>query len=546
MKVTQEKLPASQIGLEIEITPEMTKQAYEKVIQDLTRSANIPGFRKGKVPRQVLVQRIGSASIKATALEELIDKCFKEALEQEEIEALGNFQLRTEFEQLIQQFQPGAELTLMAAVDVAPTLTLKQSSGFQVQAEEVKPDPERVDKVLREYQEQMATLVPVEGRAAQMEDVVAVNYKGILTAEEPEAEPEPVPGGEAENFQVELQPGKFIEGFIDGIVGMNPGDTKEVPVQFPTDYAAEHLAGRAAVFTITLQEIKEKELPELDDEFAAEVSQFATLAELRESLETQYREEAEEKTRSNQEQAILAALLEQVEVELPETLVEKELSFMINQTAFQLQEQGIDVRKLFTPDTIPLVKERSRPEAITRIQRSLALEEIAKQENIQPDEGVVGIKVNNILADMEPGTIDPDRLRSVIEEELKREKTIAWLIEHSTIELVPEGTLSQEAEAEVIEAAEAIIEAEVAEVVEPEVSEPEVAETVPEDAPAEPIEAAIAISESTPDAPVAETTTADAAASPTPDDPDADEKSATKGRKSKKTTAAEPLADSDS
>ena len=137
MKVTQEKLPASQIGLEIEITPEMSQKAYEQVIQKFTRTANIPGFRKGKVPRQVLVQRFGSMQLKATALEELIDETLKQAIEQEKIDALGNFQLRSSFEELVSQFAPGSALTFSASVDVQPEVALQQYTDFQLQAEEI-------------------------------------------------------------------------------------------------------------------------------------------------------------------------------------------------------------------------------------------------------------------------------------------------------------------------------------------------------------------------------------------------------------------------
>jgi trigger factor len=276
MKVTQEKLPASQIGLEIEITPEMSQKAYEQVIQKFTRTANIPGFRKGKVPRQVLVQRFGSMQLKATALEELIDETLKQAIEQEKIDALGNFQLRSSFEELVSQFAPGSALTFSASVDVQPEVTLQHYTDFQLRQKKLSPMPERVEKVLQQYQEQTATLIPVEGRAAQLGDTTVVDYKGVLVSDDPEAEPEPFPGGEAEDFQVELAEGKFIEGFIDGIVGMNPGETKDLSIPFPGDYTQETLAGRDAIFTITLKEIKEKELPPLDDDFAQEVSEFET------------------------------------------------------------------------------------------------------------------------------------------------------------------------------------------------------------------------------------------------------------------------------
>ncbi|MDX2242699.1 MAG: trigger factor [Leptolyngbyaceae cyanobacterium bins.302] len=470
MKVTQEKLPASQIGLEIEVTPEMSKKVYERVVQEFTRSASIPGFRKGKVPRQVLIQRIGSARIKAAAVEELVEDGLKEAVKQENIDALGNYQLRSSFEELVSQFEPGQSLTFSASVDVQPEVTVKTYTGFSLQAEEVKPDPERVDKVLQNYQDQLATLVPVEGRPAQMKDVVVVDFKGILPSEEPDQEPEEVPGGEAEDFQLELLEGRFIEGFIDGIVGMSLGETKEVEATFPESYPQPKVAGRKAIFTITLKELKEKELPELDDEFAQEVSEFETLEELRKSLDDRYSEEATDKTRFNKEQAILKELLHQVEVDIPETLIEREVNFMLQQTAMQLQNQGIDVRQFFTQEMVGRLREQSRPEAIERIKRTLGLGEIAKQEDIKATEEEISAKLSEVLEDLGESTagIDPERLKTVVAEDVLKEKIMDWLIDHSTIEMVPEGTLAEvdEDSDELLEAADSIVDVEAETVVE--------------------------------------------------------------------------------
>lgn len=478
MKVTQEKLPASQIGLEIEITPEMSQKAYEQVIQKFTRSANIPGFRRGKVPRQVLVQRFGSVQLKATALEELIDETLKQAIEQEKIDALGNFQLRSSFDELVSQFVPGSALTFSASIDVQPEVTLNQYTDFQLQAEEIKPDAARVDQVLQQYREQTATLLPVEGRAAQSGDTTIVDYKGVLVSDDPDGESEPFPGGEAEDFQVELAAGKFIEGFIDGIVGMNPGETKDVAIPFPDDYPQETLAGRAARFTITLKEIKEKELPALDDDFAQEVSDFETLAELRSSLETRYTEEADEKTTANKEQAILDELLKHIEVELPETLIEREMTYLLNQTAMQLQNQGIDVKRLFNQETVSMLKERSRPEAIDRIKRTLALGEVAKRESIKVEPAEVTAKATELLAELGDREIDPDRLKAVVAEDLLKEKIVTWLIERSAIELVPEGTLAKPDEAEALEAAEATADAATSTIDVEAIVEPETTSTI--------------------------------------------------------------------
>lgn len=450
MKVTQEKLPASQVGLEIEITPEMSKQAYERVLQEFTRSTNIPGFRKGKVPRQVLIQRFGPTRIKAAAVEDLVDKALKEALQQEKIEAIGNFQLRSSFDELITQFEPGNPLTFSAAVDVQPEVDLQQYQDLSVQAEEVKPEEGKVDTVLGNYQTQMATLVPVEGRAAQKGDTAVVDYHGRFTPAGENAEEQDVPGGQAEDFQVELDDEKFIPGFIDGIVGMNAGDTKEVSVTFPEDYPQEELAGRPATFSMTLKELKEKELPELDDDFAQEASggDYQTIADLRESLEKRFTEEAEQKTKSNKEQAILDQLINKVEVELPETLVEREVEFMITQTAMQLQNQGVDIKLLLNQETLPMLKERSRPDAIDRIKRTLALGEVAKRESLTTSDSEINDRVREVMADLEGRDVDPERLRTAVAEDLLKEKILNWLEEHNTVELVPEGSLKKEDEEE--------------------------------------------------------------------------------------------------
>ncbi|MEH2063506.1 MAG: trigger factor [Nostoc sp.] len=452
MKVTQEKLPASQIGLEIEITPEITKQTYEQVIKNLASTANIPGFRKGKVPRPILLQRLGTTRIKAAALEELIQDGIEKAVKQESIPAIGQPQLRSSFEDLIKNYEPGKPLTISAAVDVEPEVNLVQYTDLQAKAEEVKFDPERVENTLDKERQELATLIPVEGRAAQIGDIAVVDFKGSFARVEGEdetAELEPIPGAEATDFQVELQEDKFIPGFISGIVGMNPEETKEIAAQFPDPYANEELAGKAATFTVTLKEIKEKELPEINDDFAQEISDFETLEELRASLVERYQKEADDKTKTNKQEALLTELLKHVEVDLPATLIEQEVDAMLTQTAMRLSQQGLDVRKLFTQDIIPQLRERSRTEAIERITRSLSLREIGKRESIEVTPEEIAARVTELLQEYpEEQDVDEDKLRSIVENELLTEKIIDWLLEHSSVELVPEGSLSTAEETE--------------------------------------------------------------------------------------------------
>lgn len=444
MKVTQEKLPASQIGIEIEIPPEKSKQTYEQVIQNFTRAANIPGFRKGKVPRQILLQRLGSVRIKAAALEELIQNGIAEAIKQAEIQAIGQPQLRSSFEELVNQYDPGKPLNFSIAVDVEPEVNLTQYSGLQFQAKEVKYDPSRVERVLEENRSQMATLIPVEGRAAQLGDVAVVDFKGYLVSEDSEStqEPQEIPGTSATDFQVELLQERFIPGFVDGIVGMNPGETKTVGAQFPEEYPQKDVAGKAATFTVTLKELKEKELPELNDDFAQEVSKFETLEELRSSLESQYKAEAENQTQENKEQALLDELVKHMEVDLPETLIAQEVDVMLNQTAVQLSRQGIDIKKLFTQENIPQLRERSRPDAIERLRRSLALGEVAKRESIQVEPVEVEARVKELMAQYADKDIDLDRLREAVKDDLLKEKIMNWLQDAATIELIPEDSVN--------------------------------------------------------------------------------------------------------
>ncbi len=442
MKVTQERLPESQLGLNIEIAPEASRNAYEKMVQNLSRSSNIPGFRKGKVPRQVLLQRIGNERIKAAALEELIQKSLQDAIEQESIKALGQPNLRSNFEELLGQYNPGDTLTFSIAVDVPPSVELADYSSLNVKAEEIVYQPEKVDEFIEQRREQKADLVPVEDRTAQMGDVAFVDFKGVL----PEEENKEIEGGSATNFQVEIAEGKLIPGMVEGIVGMKPEETKEVAVTFPEDYPQEDLAGKPAVFSITLNELKTKELPELDDDFAQEASdeEFDTFVAYQESLVKQFKEQAEDQTNNNINQAIAEALLEQNQLELPESLVQDEVTNVLTKTLMQMQQMGLDVRQLFNSDNVPMLRDNARPEALTNLKKSLIIKEIATKEGLEPDQAAIDVKIAEIRPQLAEQEVDEDRLLEMVTQDLLNENTYKFLREKAQVELVPEGSLSKE------------------------------------------------------------------------------------------------------
>ena len=441
MKVTQEKLPDSQIGLEIEISSETSRKTYEKVVQNLARSSNIPGFRKGKVPRQVLLQRLGSQRIKAAALEEIIQTSLKEAIDRESIESLGNYQLRSNFDELVQQYKPGETLTFSAAVDVPPSAELGDYHNLKVKAEESVYDPQQVEDFLEESRAKQADLVPIEDRPAEMGDVAIIDFAGKLASEGEEGEE--IEGGSATNFEVEIAEGKLIPGMVEGVVGMKPEETKEVSVTFPEDYAKEELAGKPAVFSITLKELKAKDLPDLDDDFAADNSEFETMAELRQSLEEQFQEKAATETKNNINEAITALLLEQSTVDVPETLIQEEVTQLLTQTFMQMQQMGIDVKKLFNPDTIPKMRDNSRSEALENLKKSLIIAEIGKRESIEASEAEITEKMQEVQQQLSGQEIDQEKLKEMVTKDLNREKIFDWLREKAEVELLPQGTLTE-------------------------------------------------------------------------------------------------------
>jgi trigger factor len=442
MKVTQEKLPDSQIGLEIEISGENTRKVYDKVVQNLAKSVNIPGFRKGKVPRQVLLQKLGSDRIKATVLEELIQDSVREAVEQESIDSLGNYRLKTDFEQLVKDYTPGEVFSFKASVDVPPTVELGDYQNLSVKAEETVYDPSQVEQVLKERQERHATLIPVENRLAQIGDIAVVDYSGRFADGEPDSLP--ITGTVAENYSMEMVEGKFVDGLVEGMVGMSPNETRNITVTFPEDYPRQDLASKQVTFAVSLKELKEKELPELDDEFAEDASEFDTIAAWREALEAQYQKSATEETKNSIHGAIINSLVEQSSVDIPDSLIQEEITQILTQSAVQLQRMGVDIREMFTQENIPGMRERAKPEAVERLKQSLVLAEVAKKESITVEDEAVETKVKEIIEGSAESDFDLKRLRDMVKADLVAEKTLNWLQEKVTVELVAKGSLTPE------------------------------------------------------------------------------------------------------
>ncbi|MFM7384064.1 MAG: trigger factor [Microcystaceae cyanobacterium] len=456
MKVTQEKLPDSQVGLNIEVPADQSQRIYERVVQNLVKTTRLPGFRPGKVPRQILIKQLGPSRVKAMALEELLKESIEKAIEQENLDVLGNYDIKPSFEELVEQFTPGEIFNFAATVDVEPEVILTAYQELSIQAEETVFDPQAVEDWLEQRREQVADLVPVEDRPAQKDDVAIIDFQGYLATETGE-KGEAIAEVKGSDFKAELSDGKLVEGMAEGITGMNLEETKDVTAQFPADYPLESVAGQKVIFEVTLKELKTKELPDLDDDFAAEVSEFETLEELRESLTQGYQEEAEQATTNSIHEAIIEKLLELNDFPLPEVLIQEESNRVLQQTAMQMEQMGLDIRALFTQENLPRLRENARPEAIRLIKQELIMSKIAELEELKPEEAALEERFKELSRQLQGESIDPTKLFALVYSQLRTEKVLEWLQEKATVELVPKGTLKpleEEGESEEAEVTE--------------------------------------------------------------------------------------------
>ena len=457
MQVTQEKRPGSQVNLTITIDADRVKKTYEKTVRDLTRNVQLQGFRKGKAPRHMVIQYLGSMRVKAAVLEDLVNDSVENAIKEADIQAIGQMEIDGGMDNLLGTFDPKGEFSFSGTVDVQPEVKLGKYTDLDISVTRNLFKPEQVDETLDRYRQQRATLVPVEDRALEMGDVAIVDFEGRT------ADGEAIEGANANDFQLDMDESKFIPGFVSGLVGMKGEESREVDATFPEDYANEKVAGQEAKFSVTLNEIKAKELPDLDDDFAKEISEFETLDDLKQHLTDSFTREADSQSFTNLNESIIDTILKTVEVELPETLINREVQFLIQQSFSQLSQQGLDPRKFVNEQMMADMKERTRPDAEARLRRTLTLSEIVRQENIEVDETELQGKVEDFLRNYRgQENISPQRVRDYYKEELTTEKVFAWLNERNTISWIDEegNTVDPPNEPEESEVVEDIVEAE--------------------------------------------------------------------------------------
>ncbi len=431
LKVKTSSKPNSRIAVEVEVLPDRCKNSYNEALSKLSRSISIPGFRKGKVPKAVVIQQLGVKRIQASALESLLQKVWTEALDQEGIEPLCEPELEDGFETILENFNPEKTLTLKFETDIAPIPTLKKYSGLTAEVENLIFDPKKVDELIEQSRVQLATKVPVSDRAANKGDLALVSFKGNFSDDGKEIE-----GGSANSVEIELEEGRMIPGFIEGVIGMNINDEKTLKCTFPKDYHQEDAKGRKAEFKVTLEDLKIKELPELNDEFAKQASDKENMADLRTDLEKRLKEDTDRKQAKKRQDSLLDALVKELEVELPKSLIDQEVRVIVEQTAQNFAQQGIDVKSMFTPELVKSLMESSKSEAEKKLRQKLALNALAKSEKIEVSQKEINSKMKEVEADIKLSNeknIDENRLKEAITDDLLQEKLFVWLEENNTV-----------------------------------------------------------------------------------------------------------------
>ncbi len=431
LKVKTCSKPNSRIAVEVEVPADRCKNSYDEALNKLSRSISIPGFRKGKVPKAVVIQQLGIKRIQASALESLLQKVWTEALDQEGIEPLCEPELQDGFEAMLENFNPEKILTLKLETDIAPTPTLKKSSGLTAEVEPLNFDPKKVDELIEQSRIQLATKVPVSDRAAKKGDLVLLSFKGKFLDNGNDIE-----GGSADSVEIELEEGRMIPGFIEGVIGMNINDEKILKCEVPKDYHQSDAKGRKAEFNVTLEDLKIKELPELNDEFAKQASDKENMSDLRSDLEQRLKEDNDKKHAKNRQNSLLEALVKELEVELPKSLIDQEVRIIVEQTAQNFAQQGIDVKSMFTPELVKSLMESSKSEAEKKLRQKLALNALAKSEKIEVSQKEINSKIKEVEAEIKLSkekNIDADRLKEAVTDDLLQEKLFIWLEENNTV-----------------------------------------------------------------------------------------------------------------
>ena len=371
MSLQVEKLEKNMAKLTIEVSADEFSKALEDAYQKNKSKISVPGFRKGKVPKKMIEQMYGKGVFYEDAANALIPEAYEKALEECEETIVSSPKIN------VTQIEEGKSFIFTAEVALKPEVTLGQYKGVEVDKVEVSVTDEEVEADLKQQQENNSRTVVVE-RPVQDGDIAVIDYEGFIDGVAFE-------GGKGTNYNLTIGSHSFIGDFEEQLIGKNAGEACEVNVTFPEEYHASELAGKPAQFKVTVKEVKEKQLPELNDEFAGEVSEFETLAEYKEDIKKSLLAKKEADAKGAKEDAVIDAIVENAQMEIPDAMVETQQRQTIDEFGQRLQMQGMTVDQYlqYTGLTREALVDQMKPQAETRIKNRLVLEAIAKAENIE-------------------------------------------------------------------------------------------------------------------------------------------------------------------
>ena len=409
MSLQVEKMEKNMAKLTIEVAAEDLEKAMQNAYQKAKGRISIPGFRKGKAPRKMIEQMYGKGVFLEDAVNALIPEHYSKALAECELEIVSQPTID------ITQAEPGKALIFTAEVATKPEVTLGDYKGVEVPKTEINVTDEDVDAEIKKEQEKNSRTINVEDRGAQLQDVVTIDFEGSVDGV-------PFDGGQATEYPLTLGSNTFIPGFEDQLVGAKVGDDVDVKVTFPEEYQAKELAGKEAVFKCAVKKIEAKELPELDDDFAKDVSEFDTLAEYKEHVKTNLVERKENEAKRAKEDAAVDKAIENAQMDIPEAMLMTQCRQMLDDFSRRMQSQGLSMDQYFqfTGMTADKMMEDMKPQALKRIQTRLVLEKVAEVENIQPTEEEVNEEISKMA---EAYKMEADKLKELLgERELEQMK----------------------------------------------------------------------------------------------------------------------------
>ncbi len=425
MSLQVEKLEKNMAKLTIEVPADDLEKALQSAYMKQKNKISLPGFRKGKVPRQMIEKMYGAEIFYDDAANELIPKAYAEAYDECDLEIVSRPEIN------VVQIEKGKAFIFTADVATKPEVTLGEYKGLEVDKVSTRVTQKEVDAKIQEEAEKNARTITVEDRAVQDGDEVILDFEGFVDGEAFE-------GGKGENYPLTIGSGSFIPGFEEQLVGAETEKEVEVKVTFPEEYHAEELKGKEAVFKCTVHEIKAKELPEIDDEFAAEVSEFDTLDEYKADVKAKIKEEKASEGKRKQEDQVVEQAIKNASYEIPEAMIDTQVMQMADEFAQRMQSQGLTMEQYFqfTGMTAEKMMEELKPQAVKRIETRLVLEAVAKAENIE----ISDEKLNEEIAKMaEAYKMEADKLKEFMGENEKKQmkedmavqEAVSFLVENA-------------------------------------------------------------------------------------------------------------------